>query len=145
MRRIRRSDPDLLSGEVWSNTLTPFRETDKSMKIMTALILAIMLTGCAGVSHVGARPNFSEISIGMSQQEVIEKLGKPEDLAAQGGVVYLNYTHAPWYDHDGADGNATKYFVRLVDDKVESFGKLGDFDSTKPPEQTINVNVNKDD
>ena len=81
----------------------------------------------------------------MSQQEVIEKFGKPEDMAAQDGVVYLNYTWAPWYDHNGADGNKEFYFVRLIDNKVESYGKRGDFDSTQKADSsapTINVNVN---
>ena len=63
------------------------------------------------------RPIFSQISIGISQAEVIQILGKPDDMSAIDGTVYLNYIHTPWYDHNGADGNAEHYFVRLVGDK----------------------------
>jgi hypothetical protein len=107
------------------------------------LILTVMLCGCESATHWSKRPDFTKIHIGMSQTEVIQAFGKPEDMSAQGKVVYLTYTWTPWYDHNGADGNKEYYFVRLIDNKVESFGKRGDFDSTKPPEQTINVNVNQ--
>ena len=116
------------------------------MRQLIMLIAVFVLTSaCGTVSHYGARPDFSKISMGMSQAEVIETMGKPDDMSAQAGTVYLRYTWAPWYDHSGADGNAEDYYVRLIDNKVESFGKVGDFDSTKNPEQTINVNVNKSD
>ena len=114
------------------------------MRHLIVLIFVLAVTvACGTVSHYGERPDFSKISMGMSQAEVIEAMGKPDDISAQSGVVYLRYTWAPWYDHNGADGNAEDYFVRLIDNKVESFGRMGDFDSTKNPEQTINVNINK--
>ncbi len=115
------------------------------MKLAYIAGCALILWGCGTVTHYGERPDFTQIAIGMSQQEVIEKFGKPEDMAAQNGVVYLNYTWAPWYDHNGADGNKEFYFVRLIDNKVESYGKRGDFDSTQKADSsapTINVNVN---
>lgn len=112
------------------------------MKFLIALLFALITSACGTVTHYGSRPDFSQINIGMSQQEVISALGKPEDISAQGGMVYLTYTWAPWYDHNGADGNKEYYFVRLIDNEVESYGKRGDFDSKKPPESTININVN---
>lgn len=111
------------------------------MKILISLFIVSFLSSCGTTSHWGKRPDFSHISMGMSQQEVIEALGKPDDMAAKDGTVYLNYMYTPWYDHNGADETAEHYFVRLVDNKVDSFGRRGDFDSTKNPEQTINVNV----
>lgn len=113
----------------------------KKGMLLTVTLLA--LTGCGTVTHVGAKPDFSTISTGMSQQEVIAELGKPEEIAATDGTTYLRYSWSPWYDHDGADGNKQDYFVRLVDGKVDSFGRVGDFDSTRYPEQTINVNVDQ--
>jgi hypothetical protein len=39
--------------------------------------------------------------------------------------------------------NQTQYFVKLVNDKVVSYGRRGDFNSTKDP--TFNINAtNKD-
>lgn len=35
-----------------------------------------------------------------------------------------------------------KYFVKLVGGKVESYGKLGDFDSTKPFETKHEIDIN---
>ncbi len=109
--------------------------------LCTCTLFIMLLSGCETVTHYAKRPDFSLISIGMSQQEVIEIFGKPEDMAAKEAVVYLNYTYAPWYDHNGADGNKEYYYVRLINNKVESYGRRGDFDSTKLPEKTINVNV----
>jgi len=108
---------------------------------VTLILLTLALMSCETVTHYAKRPDFSQISIGMSQKEVIEIMGAPEDMAAKDGTVYLNYTYAPWYDHNGADGNKEFYFVRLIDDAVDSFGKRGDFDSTQKPESTINVNI----
>jgi hypothetical protein len=103
----------------------------------------LCLTQCGTPSHYGRKPDFSKISMRMSQQQVIQIMGKPDEMSAQNGVMVLRYTYTPWYDHSGADGCGVDYFVRLIDDRVESFGKMGDFDSTKPPEQTINLNVNQ--
>jgi hypothetical protein len=111
------------------------------VRIGIMLIVSILLVGCGTVTHYAKRPDFSQIAMGMSQQEVVTVLGKPEEISAQGGITYLTYTYAPWYDHNGADGNKEFYFVRLIENKVESYGKKGDFDSTKPKEETINVNL----
>ena len=112
------------------------------MKYLTMLI-ALMLIGCGTVTHLSYRPDFSLVEIGMSQQEVVSVMGKPETIAAhKGRVVYLLYTYAPWYDHNGADGGKENYFVRLVDNKVDSFGKKGDFDSTNPETIRIELDTN---
>ena len=39
----------------------------------------------------------------------------------------------------------TDYFVRFKNGLVESYGKMGDFDSTKVPETktTVDLNINK--
>lgn len=85
-----------------------------------------IINACGTASNWGKRPDFTDISMGMSQQEVIEILGKPEDIEASGNAVYLNYMYTAWYDHNGADGTAEFYFVRLIDNQVESYGRRGD-------------------
>ena len=109
---------------------------------MLILLWLLVVTGCGTVTHLSYRPDFSLVSLGMSQQEVIGAMGRPETIAAQNGRVYLLYTYAPWYDHNGVDGGKENYFVRLIDNKVESFGRKGDFDSTKPETIRIELDTN---
>lgn len=80
----------------------------------------------------------------MSKQEAIQKLGQPTSTSATAGVQYLNYDLYPTTD-DAFYGFTRQYFVRIVNGKVDAFGQLGDFDSTKTPEtkSTINLNVRK--
>ena len=130
-----------INEETGSETINLNIQEIFSVKIISIIALSIIISACGTTSHYGKRPDFSSINIGMPQKEVIEQLGKPDDMAAKNGTVYLNYIYTPWYDHNGADGNAEHYFVRLVNNKVDSFGRRGDFDSIKNPEQTINVNI----
>jgi hypothetical protein len=39
-------------------------------------------------------------------------------------------------------GEEDDFFVRFKEGVVESYGRVGDFDSTNVPEATINVNTN---
>lgn len=105
------------------------------------LLTLLGLTGCGSASHWGERPNFNQISMGMNQKQVITILGPPDEIAASNQAVYLNYTFTQWYDHNGADGTAEHYFVRLVDDKVNAFGRKGDFDSVKAKESAVKVEI----
>jgi S1-C subfamily serine protease len=95
-------------------------------RILAQLSLILGLVGCNTVTHLGKRPDFSKISMGMPQSQVVEIMGKPESIHAQNGMVFLIYTFAEWYDHNGADGTKVTYFVRLIEDKVESYGEKGD-------------------
>ena len=86
----------------------------------------------------------NSINLGMTKQEVVKTLGRPVSTSAQNGIEYLNYRFSETSDDDFY-GNYTPYYVRIIDGKVESYGKLGDFDSTKVPETktTVDLNVNK--
>jgi Small protein A (tmRNA-binding) len=102
------------------------------------LILMLLIVGCA-TSH-----KINKISFGMTKQQVIEVLGPPVSTSAKSGVEYLNYRFSET-DDDAFFDITTPYFVRIVDGKLESYGRLGDFDSTKTPEtkSTIDLNINK--
>lgn len=104
------------------------------MKSIHALLLAsiIALGGCA------TAPKMNRLSVGMAKQEVVSAMGQPVSTAAPGGgIEILRYelqnTDQVWW------GGRTPYFVRLVNGKVDSYGRLGDFDSTKDP--TVNLNI----
>lgn len=106
--------------------------------IAAAFISIAMVSGCATAYKM------NQISIGMMKQQVVEILGPPVSISAKSGVEYLNYR----FSETDAQARAyvtTPYFVRLVNGKVESYGRLGDFDSTKPLEtkSTVDLNVKK--
>ena len=97
----------------------------------------VSLTGCTNGTGTPSRvfktrPDFAKIDVGMTKAQVIAVLGDPEENKAQSGTSYIIYR-----DHSGF--TVDKYFVRFVEGKVESFGSMGDFDSTKDP--TLNINI----
>ena len=109
----------------------------KSLLLIT--LVATFIVGCAG------SPKMNNISLGMTKAEVINVIGNPDSTSAQGAAEYMRY--GLWRDFwDRQPGNySDDYFVRLISGKVESYGRMGDFDSTKTPETKliIDLNVNK--
>lgn len=104
-------------------------------RLLFALVVtAILMTGCATAAN-----KMNSVHIGMTKQEVVSVLGPPASTSAKEGVEYLNYNlFEPVY-------GIKPYFVRIINEKVDSYGRLGDFDSTKPPEMksTIDLNIKK--
>jgi outer membrane protein assembly factor BamE (lipoprotein component of BamABCDE complex) len=94
---------------------------------------AMLATGCATANKMNS------VSIGMTKQEVIGVLGPPTSTSAKEGLEYLNYL----FSDDGLKDSP--YFVRVINGKVDSYGRLGDFDSTKTSEtkSTIDLNIKK--
>lgn len=75
----------------------------------------------------------NDVRLGMTKEEVFNVIGKPDRTAAKkGDGEYLIY-----YLYETIDNNIFSFFyirkndcfVRLVDGVVESYGKVGDFDS----------------
>jgi outer membrane protein assembly factor BamE (lipoprotein component of BamABCDE complex) len=82
----------------------------------------------------------NNISLGMTKEEVVSTLGRPVSVSATHGTEYLNYRFSETSDH-AFYGITTRYFVRIVDGKVDAYGRTGDFDSTKTPEQKLTIDV----
>lgn len=86
-------------------------------------------------------------SLGMTKQEVIKAMGQPQSVSAISGVEYLNYklctVEGDFYNDFRCKG-WDDFYVRLKSGKVDSYGRRGDFDSTKTPEskRTIDLNIN---
>jgi hypothetical protein len=109
------------------------------MKTLHTLLLAavVALAGCATASKM------NQLSIGMTKKEVIAVMGSPSSSASPGnGVEFLRYELLA----TAADALATpqyrnvqEYYVRLINGKVDSYGRVGDYDSAKDP--TINLNI----
>ena len=92
------------------------------MRNLTLAIAAyVILAGCVTPAH-----RISKIHIGMTKEEVIALMGRPESTSAQASTEYLNYSLQEIH-------GIVPYYVRVLDGRVESYGRTGDFDSTKPP------------
>jgi hypothetical protein len=103
------------------------------MKLMLSYVLSatafLLLGACASSSKI------SGVQVGMSKKEVVAAMGEPDTVSAQGSSEYLSYylcysnCAALIVENRGRDW----YYVRLINGQVESFGRKGDFDSTKTP------------
>lgn len=106
------------------------------VRCLFAAVLAFALTGC--MTSSSSRLNY--LSVGMTKADVLQVMGDPDSVAAKDGAEYLSYTlrtetsltRNTW-------GYQSFYFVRLMNGKVDSYGRIGDFDSTKDP--TVNLNI----
>ena len=109
------------------------------MRILLITIFGFLLVGCATTSRL------NQISLGMTKEQVIQKAGKPTSVAAQDNMeIFRYYLYQP-LGQGMIDEPRTDYFVRFKNGLVESYGKMGDFDSTKVPETktTVDLNINK--
>ncbi|HEX7552671.1 MAG TPA: hypothetical protein VF378_03905 [Geothrix sp.] len=104
------------------------------MKVNRALVPTVLVAlvglGCS-------RPTFdiNRIQVGMSEDQAFGTLGKPSLAIRQGNVRYLEYE---LFDQDkwfgvGRKENVQRFFVRLVDGRVESFGDKKNLDPAKIP------------
>lgn len=118
-------------------------------KYVTVIILTLSV-GCSVMlseqeQYIAEREKYpslkmNDIEIGMTKQQVIKILGQPSSTSAINNTTYLNYNLHEMNHPAGKE--KTAYFVRVIDGKVESYGKTGDFDSTKVPESKTTVDVN---
>ncbi len=79
------------------------------------MILSVFIFGCAGPGgHIKAGDS-SLISIGMTKDQVVQKLGKPEAVSADGQSETLGYIlERPWWQDK-------PFRVKMVNGKVESY------------------------
>jgi len=88
------------------------------MKTKITLMLALLVGLCVAGCESSARLN--DIRIGMTKDEVQSIMGKPDSMSAQANVEYLTY----YLEADSGYGRDQPYMVRLVDGKVESYGRF---------------------
>lgn len=101
-----------------------------------SIMLIIVISGCATANKI------NNVGLGMTKQDVVKAMGSPSSTSAKDGREYLIYQLSTT-DSQAAMGFTEPYFVRLVNGRVDSYGKLGDFDSIKPPESKLEVKVTK--
>jgi hypothetical protein len=95
------------------------------------VVAAVLLSGCATSSS-----RINDISLGMTKAEVTRVMGRPVSTSAQNGVEFMNYSLLEnfWLDIQG-----TPYSVQLVNGRVVSYGRQGDFGTTQQTKQVIEV------
>jgi outer membrane protein assembly factor BamE (lipoprotein component of BamABCDE complex) len=101
-----------------------------SKALMSTAMVALVGLGCAKASF-----DINRIQVGMSEDQAFMALGKPSLAIRQGNVRYLEYET---FDQDRWFGvprkeNVQRFFVRLVDGRVESFGDKKNLDPAKVP------------
>ena len=80
------------------------------------LVIAGFIWGCAGSAN-----KLDDLHLGMTREQVIQVMGKPNHVSARENVVFLNYklrSQSLFTD---------EYFVRITEGKVDLFGRRGDF------------------
>jgi len=86
------------------------------MKRAFAMILmTLLILGCATAGKM------NKVQLGMTKEEVIGVLGKPNSASAMDNVMYLKYR----FYKEGVLFD--DYYVKLKDGKVEAYGLVGDF------------------
>ncbi len=103
------------------------------IRIYAALIF-LAIAACIGTSA-----NLNKVSLGMSKSEVIQAVGTPDSVSAQGNVEYLIYHWASPKQLIADENNLDRFFIRLTDGRVDAYGEKGDFDSTQDP--TIKIKI----
>lgn len=88
-------------------------------KILLPLLLVFgaLLVGCTTSAVL------NNLHIGMDKSQVIALLGTPDSTSAQANVEYLTY-YLDVSTNDGPVNRDRAYLVRLVDGKVESYGRF---------------------
>ncbi|MGK2944754.1 MAG: hypothetical protein ACSLFC_08450 [Desulfuromonadales bacterium] len=75
------------------------------------IALAVLVSGCS--PWIGMH----KIELGMSKSEVMQQMGKPINASGSGSEEYLWYIPANRFWE--------RYYVHLVNGKVEAYGQLG--------------------
>jgi len=88
-------------------------KTKTTLTCLLLLLISSFLGGCYTASQLNS------IRIGMTKDQVTSILGRPDSTSAQSNVEYLTY-----YLSNEQSYRDQPYSVRLVDGKVESFGRF---------------------
>lgn len=81
-----------------------------------SLVLLFALTACTTTTSL---VKLSDVRTGMTKSEVTSLLGKPDSTSAHANMEYLTY-----YLNNDVGARELPYMVRLVDQRVESFGRF---------------------
>ena len=81
------------------------------------LLLLVLVTGCVTSRRI------NRVQVGASREDVIRLLGQPDTISASQSAEVLHYqlreSINDWY--------ASPYYVRIINGKVDSFGRVGTY------------------
>ena len=84
------------------------------LSAVARLLLVFALAGC-----VTSSTKLNSVHLGMAKSDLVRQLGQPDSASAQANTEYLTY----YLSNDNTVRNEP-YMVRLVDGRVESFGRF---------------------
>src|SRR5258708_3530141 len=99
------------------------------MKIKLPLLIGLTALLAAGCLTPASKIN--GVSLGMTKEQVLKVMGQPASITADQNAEYLNYGLAEGFT-GGAAAVATPYEIKLVNGKVESYGRAGAPSSPRP-------------
>jgi hypothetical protein len=105
------------------------------VKNVIGSILMLSLCGCLAPAS-----NINMVSLGMTKQQVIAVMGDPASTSAIQGKEYMNYSLAEDCQVSPVIGGkclTTPYYIRLIEGKVDAYGRHGDFGTTQMTPQKI--------
>lgn len=123
--------------------------------VLMAMAVSFLSFGCAGTAS-----KTNQLSLGMTKAQVIEVMGEPTSSHATDGVEYMVYrltagstagTNAgcaalglitfgiAYTKEECTGGQRIDYFAQFKEGKLISYGKVGDFNSTKNPTLDLNI------
>lgn len=80
-------------------------------KWLLLVMIAVLISGCA--PWIGIH----KIELGMSKAEVMQQMGKPNNVSGSGNEEFLWYIPVNRFWE--------RYYVHIVSGKVEAYGQLG--------------------
>lgn len=84
--------------------------------VLILCVVSALVLGCAGSAK-----QINHLQVGMTKADVINVMGEPDYTSGRQGVEVLSYRLT-------AGGFFSEiYFVRIVEGKVDRFGRQGDF------------------
>ena len=84
--------------------------------ILIGALVAILITACAPSAG-----KLNQLRMNMTRDEVLAAMGSPSSSSETAGLLYLRYR----LSNDGITHE--EYYVRLLNGKVDAYGRLGDF------------------
>jgi hypothetical protein len=106
-----------LKGQMarWLGWSSPTKSNmSPKIPLFASVLFAFLLAGCETSEELNS------VHIGMTKTEVQALLGTPDSTSAQANVEYMTYN----LTSDAGYGRDQPYMVRLVNGKVESFGRF---------------------
>lgn len=87
-----------------------------SRRLTILVLLCTLVVGCAGSAQ-----KINHLNVGMTKADVIQVMGEPDYTSGREGVEILSYRL------NASSFYSDTFYVRIIDGKVERFGRQGDF------------------